>query len=938
MNNKSYVFFIYFISATQIFAQERQTALVKGRLQNEANGTVANEVQVTIPYLRMLTATDGNGDFHFSQVPYGTYNMVVTGAGFMTDTFMINVAENNVDLGTLTISINEQGSAIQIAQIPTLLIDDNNFSSADDGISSQNFSGLLTAARDPYQNTAAFLFGPYRFQVRGYDRNMQQVFINRIPMNDVETGDAYWSQWGGLNDVFRGRNSTYGLMPADYAFGGVNGAVDMDATALNQSKQTRITYSNSNRQYRNRLMLTHSSGLLKNGWSYSLSFGKRWSKEGYVEGTFYDAYSYYGSVTKKIGLKHKLSFTGFGAPTRRGKQAPAVQEVYDITGDNYYNPNWGYQNGEKRNAKIANYFQPIFILNHDFTISSKTKWITALGYQFGKNANSTLDWYNGADPRPDYYRYLPSWQLFKTSPDPNQAAVVRQDWQTDINTRQINWDELYNRNFSNYETIQNVNGITGNNVYGRRSVYVIGSDVDDLKKYMFNSYLQHSMNENITLFGGITFLNQHTESYRRLDDLMGGDFYINYNQFAERQFLGNTDYKQNDLENPNRIIKQGDKYSYNYHSYFTKANAWVQSVLTYNKVDFFIALTGGINNFHREGLYRNGLYPSTSFGDGEKQNFTTYGAKGGITYKINGRHYLFINGSIMQDAPTFDNTYISPRTRSQTIDNPTEQKTYTAEGGYLLKAPNLNARLVGYVTDVKNATEIKRFYNGDPLFQSFVNYVLQNVDMRFTGLEMALEYKLNSGISITGVAALGQAFYSNRPKVSIYQDNDTSTAFVARTVYLKDYYLAVGPQSAYSLGIKYSSKNYWFGTLSINYFDRNYVEAAPELRTQEAADKYIDRPEMLSSLFAQEKLPSFFTVDLFIYKSVLLSKPFKFLPRNTYLYLSIGVNNLLNNKNIKTGGFENLRYDFRDGNKDLFPEKYFIGYGRNYFANISLKF
>ena len=150
--------------------------------------------------------------------------------------------------------------------------------------------------------------------------------------------------------------------------------------------------------------------------------------------------------------------------------------------------------------------------------------------------------------------------------------------------------------------------------------------------------------------------------------------------------------------------------------------------------------------------------------------------------------------------------------------------------------------------------------------------------------------------------------------------------------------MAVGPQSAYSLGIKYSSKNYWFGTLSINYFDRNYVEAAPELRTQEAADKYIDRPEMLSSLFAQEKLPSFFTVDLFIYKSVLLSKPFKFLPRNTYLYLSIGVNNLLNNKNIKTGGFENLRYDFRDGNKDLFPEKYFIGYGRNYFANISLKF
>src|SRR5690606_8035725 len=148
----------------------------------------------------------------------------------------------------------------------------------------------------------------------------------------------------------------------------------------------------------------------------------------------------------------------------------------------------------------------------------------------------------------------------------------------------------------------------------------------------------------------------------------------------------------------------------------------------------------------------------------------------------------------------------------------------------------------------------------------------------------------------------------------------------------------VGPQSAYSLGLKYSARHYWFGTINFNYFDRNYVDVAPEIRTDEAARRLSIQPELLNTAFLQEKLPGFFTVDIFIYKSILLSKMMKFLPRNTYLYISLSVNNLLNNKHIKTGGFENLRFDYKDANPDLFPEKYFNGYGRNYFANISLKF
>lgn len=927
-------------ATTSAWAQdEKRIALIRGMLTSQATGEPANDVQVTIPYLRLLATSDGTGAFSFSQVPYGTYTMVIGGSGITTDSIRISVNKDVVDLGTINVVANDRGNVIQNALIPTLLLDENNAVADDDGISSQNVSGLLTASRDPFQNTVAFQYGPYRFQPRGYDRSAQQVFVNGAPMNDIETGDAFWSQWGGLNDVFRGRSSTYGLEPSEYAIGGINGAVFFDATAASQRKQTRITYSNSNRQYRNRLMITHNSGLLKGGWAYSVSLGKRWGKEGFVEGTFYDAYSYYAAVSKRFGLKHEINLTAFGAPTRRGKVGPSFQEVYDITGDNFYNPNWGYQNGEKRNVRVADYHQPTFILNYKYAPSRKTNWHTSIGYQYGINANSQLDWYQGRDPRPDYYRNLPSWQRELHDDNPvlaaQEANYVVEQWKNDVNVRQVNWDRLYEVNRGNFEAVNDVDGIAGNTVYGRRSVYVVGSDVDDIRKYTFNTYAQHALNDHITLYEGFTLLSQRTESYRRLDDLLGGDFYVNYNQFAEREYVANPSVRQHDLETPNRVIKEGDKYFYHYNSHFTKSWLWAQAAFTYNKVDFFISASGGFNNFRREGLYRNGLYPTNSKGEAPMQKFLTYTLKGGVTYKLNGRNYLFVNAATMQDAPSMDNTYISPRTRNQTVDNPIEENTYSIEGGYLLRAPKINGRLVGYATDVKGATIIKRFYNEG--FQTFTNYAMKNVDMRFTGAEIAVDYKLTPAINVTGVAALGQAFYTNRPTVSVYGDNDTSISNVSSTVYIKDYYLAVGPQSAYSLSLKYSSRHYWFGTISFNYFDRNYVDIAPTRRTADAATASVPygSPQW-NDLFRQEQLPSFYTVDVFIYKSILLSKGLKFLPRNTYLYLSLGVNNLLDNRDIRTGGFENLRFD--SGAPEKFPGKYFIGYGRNYFANISLKF
>jgi hypothetical protein len=221
---------------------------------------------------------------------------------------------------------------------------------------------------------------------------------------------------------------------------------------------------------------------------------------------------------------------------------------------------------------------------------------------------------------------------------------------------------------------------------------------------------------------------------------------------------------------------------------------------------------------------------------------------------------------------------------------------------------------------------------------------MQNVSTRNIGIELALEYKISSALSATGVAAISQAFYTGNPRVSYFLDNyvdstgNNSGVPATEKVYLKNAYLGVGPQSAYSLGLNYRSKRYWYANVNVNYFDRNYVDVNPSRRTSEAVDLIPVGSEQYNAILQQEKLPSAFTVDLFFGKSWLLSKIDRRIPRNTFLYLNAGISNLFDNQDIITGGFEQLRFDYPARNPQRFPSKYFYGFGRNFFVNLSLKF
>jgi hypothetical protein len=333
--------------------------------------------------------------------------------------------------------------------IPVISLDEND---AQDG-SAQNVSSMLTAGRDPFFNAASFKFGAARFRIRGYDADQFGTYMNGSPMENLDNGFTPYGLWGGLNEVLRNRDNSLGLKATPYAFGDLGGLNNLDTRASYQRAQTSINYAISNRNYSNRVMFTHSTGLNKKGWAYSFSVSRRWADEGFTDGTFYNAWSFYAAADKRLNAKNLFSIVAFATPTENGRQGASVAEMRNLSGTNYYNPYWGYQNGVKRNASIARSFQPFVILSHEWKPNDKTTLLSSASLTHGDRSTTGLDWYNAADPRPDYYRYLPSYQE-----DPNNRSQVYNAMKNNINLRQINWDALYNANYNSYEQVQNANG------------------------------------------------------------------------------------------------------------------------------------------------------------------------------------------------------------------------------------------------------------------------------------------------------------------------------------------------------------------------------------------------------------------------------------------------------------------------------------------------
>ncbi|MFH0893216.1 MAG: TonB-dependent receptor [Bacteroidota bacterium] len=873
-----------------------QTGKVSGTFTDPLSGN--GIAGATVKISETSGVTDANGNFNLT-VPLGTHKLQVVAEGYQTYTSDVEVKG---DLKIEAVKLNREQTDGGLTEV---VLTDTDFGSSKD---EQNVSGLLHSSSDVFTTSAGYNFGAGGFRNRGYDNENNTVLMNGVILNDAESGRPVYSDWGGLNDATRFKEYSLGTQPAAYSFGNVGGVTNFTSRPSQQRKMNKLSYSLSNRSYDNRLTYTLNTGTMPNGWSFSFNGSHRWAMEGFTAGTWYDAWAWFAGAEKQINDKHSVSLVTFGSPFKRAMSSAATQEAYDLYGSHYYNPNWGLQNGEMRNAKVRRTFEPMAILSHHWKVSEKLKVNTGFGVSMGQSKTSALNWYNAADPRPDYYRYLPSYQL-----DPLVATMVTNEWQSNVSVSQINWDKLYQANYLS-------------NAAGQQARYIVEDQNNNHFQLILHPNVNYFMNENITINGGLQLRKYTGMHYKTVNDLLGAEYWMDIDQFAEQDYVGNTSVLQNDLNNPNYKAVVGDRIGYDYNLNVNEEQLWGVSSFSYKKIDAYFGANVSATQMSREGNMKNGRFPDNSFGKSETKSFINYGVKGGITYKISGRHFVMGNIAYLTRAPFAQNAFESIRIHNAFLSDLTSENVASGDISYIYRGTRVNARVTAYETFFKNQTDLRSFYHDDYL--TFVNMALQGIDKVHQGFEAGAEVKITKTLSLMLAGNLGNYVYTSRPTATISFDNGLHND-TTELIYAKNFFVSGSPQNAATAGLKYFHPKFWFANVNFNYFDKIYLDFNPERRTELAITNLGYGDPLIPIITQQQELEGGYTIDVSVGKSWKIKK--------YTIAVNASVNNILDNQDLITGGYEQSRFDFTTKNVDKFPPKYYYGFGRTYFLMLSVK-
>lgn len=568
------------------------------------------------------------------------------------------------------------------------------------------------------------------------------------------------------------------------------------------------------------------------------------------------------------------------------------------------------------------------MLGHDWNSDSgKTRISTAFSYQFGRNGGTALNWADANNPTSDYHRKLPS----RIEDEVFRNELISELEKPENDFFQLNWAYMYEANRINNRTVENADGVDGNTVSGKQARYIIEDRRYDSKELNGNITVTQVLGDNNVLRGGARYQSYKGHNFTAIDDLLGADYYLDIDKYADG--IVNPPSLQKDLERPNRTVREGDIFGYDFNSNITKPSVWLQNEFSSRLFGAYLGAEVSNTTFNRVGNMRNGYYPDNSLGKSDDHSFNNYMIKSGLTYKITGRAHAWASGLIGTRAPLFRNSFLNPRSNDLTVPLLENSKQKSAEIGLQYKSPSITLKGTGYFADIDDETDVVFFFSdtdfvlsdGQQLSGAFGSFINHNIDKRHVGLELAAEVKLNTEFTLKTVAALGQHLYDSRWQQWAKADEIPGFFREDLTVYTNNFYVETSPQTAANVELKYSSPHFWFATLSFNYFDNRYLDFSMDRRLESSTSEFVSGSQELRDATIQEKLPSNYVMDFFAYKS------FKW--DDYRMALSVSVNNILDNQDFVTGGYEQLRFDPTRG-KDYFASKYFYGYGRNYFLGV----
>lgn len=792
------------------------------------------------------------------------------------------------------------------------------------------------SASNVYTSNVGYAWSPVRFKYRAYDSRYNDVYMNGVQVNNLENGRFNFSTIGGMNDATRNQDAASPFEDNRYAISGLGGATNYNFRASQQPAGHKVTLSGANRNYTLRGMYTYGTGLSKKGWAFFGTIGYRWAnmQTAAVEGTFYNSLSYFLSLQKVFNDKHSLNLATWGNPTERAQQGASTDEAYWLANDYQYNPYWGYQNGKKRASRIVNNYEPSALLTWDYKINDKMKMTTSYFFKYAMYSSTKLN-YNGTNPAPDYWKNFPSYNfdVWGETTDNNDADAFWASydrWTGSKAARQIDFDKLY---FAN----QQLNKTQTDAVY-----YIQARHNDHLTNTLSSTY-NWDINQNHRFMLGVQLASNVGKHYQTMEDLLGSQYFHNVNTYAIGTYAASDPRVQYDLNNPNGEVRKGDRFGYDYN--LVSQRFTVQSQYSVDKGISHTFLSGKIGGAHmwRDGNMRNGLFADNSYGKSGKARFLDGGFKMGSTLNLGRGNAVTFGTGYEARAPHAKDAFINPEMNNDFVIDLKNERVLSSELSYSLNNSWLRLNLTGYFSHSFRGTEWSCYYDDNE--NSFTYVSMNNIEKNYYGVELGAKFKITSNFDINVLGTYSDAVYVGNSNARYMLSNEGT--MLASDCFTDGIHEGGTPLTAASVGLNYRIKG-WYLNLTGNYYDRIYLSYTPVTRlrsTQELWAKnnyggaYIDGDgNPVYNIPGQSKGKGGFMLDASIGKQFRIA--------HNPLSVNLTMTNLLNNRKLVTGGYEQSRMNYSVSDDVITSRTYnfmknpkkFYAQGFNFLLNLNYRF
>jgi iron complex outermembrane recepter protein len=730
-------------------------------------------------------------------------------------------------------------------------------------LGSRDLSMIFNEVPGAYASMLGGGAGDSRVSIRGFDQRNMAIMINGVPVNDMENGWVYWSNWDGMADVTSDVQVQRGLGASNLAVASVGGTINVRSSAADMNKGYGFKQEIGNDSFF-KSTFRASTGLMDNGFAVSALFQRK-TGMGYVDGTWTDAYSYFVTASKTFG-DHAFDVTLLGAPQQHGQRdGDNIHNESEWNDFSDYSTNygsedyrqintggsgsgWGYVSKENAesikmgtdesidgfsdalfdgiqhtkevdgkwiiNNRTNYYHKPVYNLNHFWKIDDKMSLSSTMYGSNGRGGgtgplNSRGDFLGnenyGTDGEVSYFKYI----------NPPKDANGLYEWDKLIAWNSSDWDG-------------NASAAIGDSDYiadEYRSKAIIRASVNHHDWYgLISTFKYDQIIPNLNLTAGVDARSYKGEHYREVVNLLGGDYYVDFSD-------------NNDVTNADKVKRVGDKVAYHNIGYNSWFGGFVQGEYSMDKLTAVLSAAGSNTSYQREDFFN---YTDDSGNQkSEKADYPGYALKVGANYNVNDKINVFGNAGMLSIAPNFRSAYLN---YNNTVNpNAKNEDISSVEFGFGYVNPSLN--IFGQNLAYKlNINAYNTYWQNKQLVKTANDliYNIEGVNAVHSGVEIESRVGMFDGnLDIYSILSIGNWEWENDVVASVVSDDDRSGPSYDVEIYAGGLPVGDAPQFQFVGGLKYKTP---FG-LVVNpvfqFFDKHYASYDPADMDTDMGDDFL---------------------------------------------------------------------------------------------------